>query len=183
MSNEVEIRLKKREEAHALRAYKKTHQSFLMTSRFNNQTAQENKRWREKSWPEGCVYCTPSKISDDIPIQAKLMVLEMNNDTNQIMGVGLCINKSFVERYAVYQEGNYNRYNYIGKYRIARETLDPTEEAVFKALDILCFTGNEHMKRGHGLKKFPIKLLYNCRSVLNIPEFIENMFKIRFSKK
>jgi hypothetical protein len=183
MSNEVELRLKKREEAHAIRAYKKTQRSFLMTSRFNSETAEENKKWRDNSWPDGCVYCAPDKISDKIPIESKLMVLEMNNNTNKIMGVGLCVNKSFVERYTVYQDGNYNRYNYIGKYRIARKDLDAKEEAVFKALDILCFTGNEHMKRGQGIKQFPTKLLYNCRYVLNIPEFVENMFKVRFSKK
>ena len=111
------------------------------------------------------------------------MVLEMNNDTNTIMAVGLCVNKPFVEKYSVYQESNYNRFSYVGKYRIERTNLDSTEEAVFKALDILCFTGNEHMKRGHGLKQFPVKLLYNCRNILDIPSFIENMFKIRFSKK
>jgi len=154
-----------------------------MTSRFNEATAEENKRFRNSGWNNGCVYCSPTKICGSIPAQSILLVLEMRNDINKIIGVGLCMNKAFVERYDVYKDNNYNRYNYVGKYRIDRNDLDSTEEAVFKALDILCFTGNQHMKRGHGIKRFPSRLLYNCKDFLNIPEFIENMFKIRFSKK
>ena len=182
-AEEIELLLKKKEDELSIKSYKKNQHIFLMTSRFNTQTAEENKRFRDAGWPDGCVYCSPQKISENIPIHSKLMVLEMNNDTNTIMAVGLCVNKPFVEKYSVYQESNYNRFSYVGKYRIERKNLDSTEEAVFKALDILCFTGNEHMKRGHGLKQFPVKLLYNCRNILDIPSFIENMFKIRFSKK
>jgi hypothetical protein len=181
--SETELKLKKKAESKAVRLYKNEQRSFLMTSRFNNQTAAENQKFRTISWPDGCVYSSPERISQSIPLQSKLMVLEMNNDINKIIGIGLCINKSFVEQYSVYQDNNYNRYNYIGKYRISREMLDAKEEAVFKALDILCFTGNEHMKRGHGIKMFPAKLSYNCRNVINLTEFIENMFKTRFSKK
>ena len=182
-AEEVERRLKKKEFIRAVRAYKKTQPHFLMTSRFNTRTIEENRRFRESGWPNGCVYCTPQKISENIPTHSKLMVLEMNNDTNRIIAVGLCVNKPFTEKYAVYQDDNYNRYSYVGRYRIERGDLDPTEEAIFKALDILCFTGNDHMKRGLGLKQFPAKLLYNCRDVLDIPAFVENMFKSRFAKK
>ena len=182
-ASEIECKLKKREETRKIQKYKKEQRIFLMTSRFNTETAEENKHFRNAGWKNGCVYCSPTKISETIPIQSILLVLEMNNDINKIIGIGLCINKAFVERYSVYKENNYNRYNYVGKYRIDRTDLDPKEEAVFKALDTLCFTGNDHMKRGHGIKRFPSRLLYNCKDVLNIPEFIENMFKIRFSKK
>lgn len=178
-----EEKLKRKEENRTLRQYKERQRAFLMTSRFNNKTIEENKRFRETSWNQGCVYCTPDPVSQTIPLQSKLFVLEMNNDTNRIVGVGLCFNKSFSEKYAVYQENNFNRYNYIGKYRIEREDLNAEEEAVFKALDILCFTGNYHMKRGQGLKLFPLKLLLNCEKVLNLTEYVEKMFSTRFQKK
>ena len=180
---EIENKIKKREQRKQIESYKKKQTIFLMTSRFNNQTAEENKRFRDEGWPDGCLYCAPQKFSENIPLHSKLLVLEMNNDTNTIMAVGLCVNKPLVERYSVYQEANYNRFNYVGKYRIPREQLDTTEEAVFKALDTLCFSGNEHMKRGNGIKQFPAKILYNCLEVLDISAFIENMFKTRFSKK
>ena len=182
-AEEIERRLKKKEFDRVIRTYKKTQHIFLMTSIFNNRTAEENEKFRKSGWPDGCMYCSPKMVSDSIPIQSKLMVLEMNNDTNKIMAVGLCLNRPFIHKYKVYEDENYNRYSYVGKYRIARADLDKTEEAIFKALDILCFTGNDHMKRNHGIKQFPAKLLYNCRNVLDIPSFIENMFKNRFSKK
>ena len=56
------------------------------------------------------------------------------------------------------------------------------EETIMKALDILCFKVNTHMKRGHGLKLFPIEMLYKCLKVIDLIEFINNMFKTRLKK-
>ena len=177
----IEKKLEKIQEKCEIKAYKSTQIIFPMTSRFNTKTREENKIFREKGWPNGCLYCCPGEVSQSIPPLAKLIVLEMDNDRNQIFAVGRCANKSLPNKYKVYEEQNYNRYNYIGKTRIVREELNPIEEAVFKALDQLCFYGNEHMKRGNGLKAFPTKLLVNCKDVLDIPTFLENMFTSRFS--
>ena len=106
----------------------------------------------------------------------------MDNDKNTIFAAGMLLNKPFFNKHSVYTDDNYNRYSYIGKYRIKRDELTEQEEAVFKALDILCFKGNDHMKRGHGLKAFPTKLLMNCSTVINMTNYIEYMFKRRFSK-
>jgi hypothetical protein len=175
-------KLEKKQENKNIRNYKLTIRTHLLTSRFNTETIQQNEEYRNNKWPNGCLYCAPEKISQKIPLDSKLLVLEMNNDKNHIFAVGMLTNKPFFNKHSVYKDENYNRYNYIGKYRIKREELSEKEEAVFKALDILCFKGNEHMKRGHGLKAFPIKLLMNCSKTLEITTFIENMFKIRFSK-
>jgi len=178
----MEQLIEKKREAQIIKAYKSSQKIHIMTSRFNNATMRENAVFREKNWKTGCMYCTPAKVSQSIPIDSKMFVLEMNNETNQIFGIGLCLNRSFIERYSVYDDNNFNRYNYVGKYRIARSELDAEEEAVFKALDMLCFKGSDHMKRGHGLRAFPPKLLYKCHDVFNIPEFIENMFVSRYKK-
>jgi hypothetical protein len=185
MSNQEDIlrkKLEKRQENIKIRHYKSTLRTHLLTSRFNTETRKQNELYRNEKWPNGCLYCSPEQISQKIPIDAKIIVLEMDNDTNKIFGIGLLTNKPFFNKYSIYTDENYNRYNYIGKYRIKREDLTEKEEPVFKALDILCFTGNEHMKRGHGLKAFPMKLLMNCSNTLEITTFIENMFKTRFSK-
>ena len=180
---ELQRRIQRKNEAHAIREFKKQQKMVIMTSRFNNITKADNQRFREKSWPNGCAYCTPEKVSEKISVHSVLLVLEMNNDVNKIFGVGMCANKPFINRYRVYSNDNYNRYNYVGKYRIKREDFNSEEEAVFKALDVLCFTGNEHMKRGHGIKAFPTKLIINCKTVINLPKYIELMFTKRFSKK
>jgi hypothetical protein len=174
-------KLQKKQENINIRSYKSTLRTYLLTSRFNTETRKQNEYYRNKKWPNGCLYCSPEQISQNIPIDAKIIILEMDNDINQIFGIGMLTNKSFFNKYSVYEDDNYNRYSYIGKYRIKREDLTEKEEAVLKALDILCFKGNHHMKRGHGLKAFPIKLLMNCSTTLEITPFIENMFKTRFS--
>lgn len=184
MSSSEEVLQKKiqqKKDAAEIRNFKLQQRTFILTSRFNTQTREENERFRRKNWGKGCLYCAPEQVSQTIPPQAKMIVLEMDNDKNQIFAIGMCANKSFINKYAVYQDYNYNRYNYIGKHRILRSEFTPLEEAVFKALDQLCFYGNEHMKRGHGLKSFPAKFLVNCKSVMDITSFLENMFVTRFS--
>ena len=182
-TDDIRKKLEKKQENKNIRNYKSTIRTHLLTSRFNTETIEQNEQYRNNKWPNGCLYCAPEQISQQIPLDSKLVVLEMNNDANQIFAVGMLTNKPFFNKHSVYKDENYNRYSYIGKYRIKREELSEKEEAVFKALDILCFKGNEHMKRGHGLKAFPIKLLMNCSKTFEITPFIENMFKIRFSKE
>jgi hypothetical protein len=178
----IRKKIEKKNENIKIRNYKSTVRTHLLTSRFNTETRKQNEIYRNEKWPNGCIYCSPEQISHHIPINSKIIVLEMDNDMNQIFGIGLLVNKPFFNKYYIYADENYNRYNYIGKYRIKREDLNTTEEAVFKALDILCFKGNEHMKRGHGIKAFPTKLLMNCSDTFEITPFIEDMFKTRFSK-
>jgi hypothetical protein len=173
--------IQKKEERIQIKVYKSEQSIYVMTSRFNTKTIEENQIFRETSWPNGCVYCTPGEVSKSVPYLAKMIVLEMDNDKNRIFAVGKCLNKPIPNKYKVYNEQNYNRYNFIGKTRILREDMNPIEEAVLKALDQLCFRGNTHMKRGQGLRAFPTKLLINCKNVLDIPVFLENMFMSRFS--
>ena len=179
----IRKKLEKKLENKHIRNYKSTIRTHLLTTRFNTETRNENEIYRNQKWPNGCLYCAPEQISQTIPVDSKLIVLEMDNDINKIFGIGLLVNKPFFNKHSVYEDDNYNRYSYIGKYRIKREDLTEKEEAVLKALDILCFTGNEHMKRGHGLKAFPVKLLMNCSTTLDITTFIETMFKTRFSQR
>lgn len=171
---------RKQEEKIRLREYRLKIRTHLLTSRFNTVTRIQNENYRKNKWPNGCIYCTPERIAESIPIDAKLIILEMDNDKNRIFGVGMLKNKSFFNKHSVYEDDNYNRYSYIGKYRIRREDLTEEEEVVFKALDLLCFKGNHHMKRGQGLRSFPIKILMNCSKTLEITEFLEEMFKTRY---
>jgi hypothetical protein len=107
----------------------------------------------------------------------------MNNDTNKIMGIGMIRNHPVLNKFFVYDNGNYNRYVYIGKNRISRTDMSEEEEKVMQIFDILCFQGNRHMKRGQGLKSFPVDMLYRCSKKLDLVKFIGNMFKIRLATK
>jgi hypothetical protein len=166
-----------------IKDFKLEQRHYLLTSRFNNETWNENQQYRMKHNTIGCIYCTPEQISQSIPIDAITFILEMNNDTNKIIGIGMVRNRPICDKYYVYKEGNYNRFVYVGKTRISRCDMTEEEEEVMKVFDILCFKGNKHMKRGHGLKSFPIEILYKCSKRLNLVNFISEMFKKRLIQK
>lgn len=150
---------------------------FVITSRFNNETWNENMMYRNKNKNIGCVYCSPEMITKKIPTDSILFVLEMNNEENKIMGIGMIRNHPICGKYRIYSNGNYNRYVYMGKNRIDRKDMTTEQENIMKALDILCFTGNKHMKRGQGLKMFPLEILFRCSTVIDLVNFISDMFK------
>ena len=166
-----------------LQDYRKEMRNFIMTSRFNDKTWLENQEYRDKNSKIGCIYCSPSPVSMHIPPEGIMFVLEMNNDTNEILGVGMVINKPKINKYLVYENGNYNRYNFTGNYRIDRKEMTLDEEDIMRVFEILCFTGNRHMKRGQGVTMFPVDMLYKCHKKVDLISFVRGMFKERYSKK
>jgi len=163
--------------------YRQSLRHFIMTSRFNTQTLHENREFVKRTTTIKCVYCCPDPIAKNIPLDTILFVLEMNNDANKIVGIGLVKNHAFMHKYNVYSERTYNRYVYYGKNHIARENMTEQEERIMKVFDILCFTGNKHMKRGQGMKSFPVETLYKCKNTLDLVGFIAEMFKTRIMTK
>lgn len=159
--------------------YNKQLKKMILTTRFNDETWKENEKYRIQENFKGCVYSSPEQISMKIPQEKILFVLEMNNNINKIMGIGMIRNEAKMYKYHMYDNERYNRYQYIGNHRIDRSDMDKTEELIMLLFDKLCFKGNCHMKRGQGLKSFPIKMLYNCSKVVDLVEFINNMFKKR----
>jgi hypothetical protein len=155
---------------------------FIVTSRFNNNTWKENQNFRNEM-PLGCIYCSPDMITAKIPTDSIVFVLEMNNETNKILGIGMVRNHPVCGKYRVYLNGNYNRFVYSGKYRIDRNEMTEEEDKIMQAFDILCFKGNTHMKRGQGLKSFPIDMLFRCKKVIDLVDFVSRMFKERISEE
>jgi len=156
---------------------------FIMTSRFNNVTWEENVNYRERLNHKGCIYCCPVAVTQKIPYESVMFVLEMNNDTNEIIGIGMVKNRAIRDKYKVYDNRNYNRYVFVGNYRIDRADMNDDEESVMQLFDRLCFKGNKHMKRGQGLRSFPVELLYELSKKLDLTKFIVEMFKKRMSVK
>jgi hypothetical protein len=128
----------------------------LACTRFNNKTWQEYQQWMtthqqpyEQIYhrPLKCIYGCPREISHKkIPPQAEILVIEMNNDENRIMGIGKIENKTASEVYRsnkkssvataaatvtatvkfnLFSDRNYTRYIYIGNTHYAtREELE-----------------------------------------------------------
>lgn len=161
--------------------YKLNLKHHLLTSRFNNNTWQENEKYRQSHTKIGCVYCSPGPIASHISTDKVIFILEMNNDTNKIIGIGMIRNHPFCNQFSVYENNNYNRYIYTGKHRIDRTQMTQEEEEILKIFDVLCFKGNKHMKRGQGLTSFPIDMLYRCSKKIDLVDSICIMFKNRIS--
>ena len=155
----------------------------IFTTRFNNKTYEENREFCKKNSKMGCIYSAEEPIGQNINIQAIILVLEMNNEKNRVMGIGMIQNNPIYKKYEVYQEGRYNTFSYVGKYRIDREEITEEEEEIMKVFDILCFKGSRHLKRLKGIKAFPIDMLYGCSKIKDLVEFVTNMFKKRFIEK
>lgn len=178
--NEVRAKMARnfrlRELVHLKRVPKK---HYLMTTRFNDKSHAEMLSYCNKIKGLKCIYGVPKEISGYVVKDAIMFVLEMNNECDRIEGIGMVKNTVFPSRYGVYEDGNYNRFSYLGKARIDRNDMTEEEDAVLVALDIICFKGKCHLKRSHGITIFPPDVLEKCKKKMDITEYIVNMFKNR----
>jgi hypothetical protein len=185
---ELERRIREQIE---FREFKKTLKKFIVTSVFTNDTFEHNRRFIEKikTSPNPnyrtieCIYCSPVKMSVKIPIDSVVYVIEMNNTYNKIEGIGLVRNHPYNGKFRVYENMNYNRYNFIGKTRIDRKEMTEKEEEFMQRLDALCFKGRSHLKRNKGLYLFPPFKIFECRHEIDFIESIVNIFKTRMCKE
>lgn len=160
---------------------------YLATTRFNQDTLQQNINWREKNQWNGCIYGTPMKISEKIPYGSTMFILEMNNDINKIVGIGVIknnISKSKLKEKSdhsirIYKWGNYNRFIYKSKYRIDRSDFTRDEEKIINILDVLMFKGSRHLKRGQGITRVPQWITHNKH--FDFIKFIHAMLITRYS--
>ena len=128
------------------------HEKFYIgTTRFNNRTFQENIEWRKKHNWRGCMYGTNKRIAKTIPNKALIFVIEMNNDTNSIEGIGLI--RNFINpdyKSCIYKsDRNYNRYIYNSGYR--KNITEINSKKVIEMLELILFYGYGHYKRGIGI--------------------------------
>jgi hypothetical protein len=152
---------------------------ILATTRFNNETYNQYIRYKINNNITGCIYNVPKLISMNINTNDILHVVEMNNDTNTIMGIGIIQNKINYKKHKIYLDQNYNRYTYNGKYRISRQQLLCNEKSalLIKKLENNLFKGKSHLKRGQGITCIPKKFLFideNNKNNNIYLEFIKN---------
>ena len=143
----------------------------ICTARFNNKTFQENLQWKQKkNKPTHCVYGSPSMLKQSIKINEWVIVLEMHNDINKIIGLGLMRNIP-IKNNKIYSCGNYNRFTYEGHIRIDLsndDVLTTEERIVIRILELSLFYGQMHSKRAKGICELPsrINVLYDFKDCL-----------------
>ena len=170
----------KKELTRKMRVYQKTLRHTIGTTRFNNFTWNENCEIRKKNPSAKCIYATPIQITSRIALDSNVFVLEMNNDTDEILGIGLVKNHPVIGKYAVHSVPNYNRFVYIGKWRIDRKDMTHDELEILRVFEAVCFRGINHSKRGQGITALPIKVQYKSYILgFSLLDYICNMFKLR----
>lgn len=173
---------------------------FICTTRFNTETLQQNCAWRRRHQKmDECVYGSPIPLKHAVRGSAWMIVLEMQNDANKIVGIGLVKNSPNLSGVAiphssgskgsgalkpsVYNCGNYNRFIYQGAYRIdllSNEIeLTREEQLVIKMLELALFYGANHSKRGKGICELPkhVASLYDFKECLK--QLVQRFIKIK----
>jgi len=162
----------------------KNNAKYLLTTRFSNETWNENMEYIQKQRQIKCIYCNTYGVSETIPVNKMIYVLEMNNNTNQIMGVGLVRNSPYREYFRVYKKGLYNMTAYVGYHRLCREELcnDIIDDVnILEELEHTCFKGKGHLKMGQGMTSFPIHVLVHLlENDIDVLEWLSKKFKEKY---
>jgi hypothetical protein len=150
---------------------------YLACTRFNNTTYHENIYYRKK-FNENVIYGSTLKIRNIYPIGCLIFIIEMNNQTDKIEGIGLIKNQLVHDKkYKIYDNDEYNRYIYKGKYWLSREQINQYDSEILKILDTILFKGKSHLKCRIGItiitERLFIHWIYNFNDLKNK---IHNLF-------
>ena len=151
---------------------------WILTTRFNKATWQENMTFRKKH-EIACLYGVSCPITVKISLGDWCCVLEMNNELNKLEGIGLI--RNMLKRdiyYKVYEERNFDRYTYVGKYHLSRETLMKENPLLLELMETMVFKGKSHLKRGSGMTMLTDKIMQRYQTSLEyLSREIKTMFK------
>jgi hypothetical protein len=157
---------------------------YIGCTRFNKSTYKENIDYRKKN-NEDVIYGTALKIRNIYSPGSLIFVAEMNNETNKVEGIGLIKNLLVSDkRHKIYENNDYNRYIYRGKYWLSRTQLDSLDIEIGEILDNILFKGKSHLKFRTGLTIITDKLFthwdYELRTLKNKIKyvFLENFNNI-----
>jgi hypothetical protein len=141
----------------------------MLTTRFTTETFQENKRYRD-THNIPCIYNSSLPISDKLPYQ-DYYVLEMNNSTNRIMGIGK-ISKKLEPTQHIYSYKYYNRYTYKGTKYAPIIELPQEYQDIINRVERKIFYGKGHIKRGSSFTSFPIYKHEDISDLISVFNYI-----------
>lgn len=135
----------------------------IATTRFNNNTYKQYENYKLIHNCVGCIYGTPIKIKNKVPLESTIYVIEMNNEINKIEGIGIIRNCIRHDKHCrIYQDMDYNRYIYTGiKHLTVANITDSYNHRVISVLEQLLFKGSRHCKRAQGITELPDWILNN----------------------
>ena len=137
----------------------------VAVTRFNDRTWFENTRFRSSRGFAGCVYNSPVVIARSVLPDTMVYVLEMNNTSRRLLGIGCVANRVRPYRIKVYDDPFYNQFAYTGPQRVDRSEMTEDELRVLAILEELVFYGNGHLQRGKGIQCLPVAIT-DCKGLL-----------------
>jgi len=147
---------------------------YLACTRFNNATYAENTNYRNKN-NEIAIYGTTLQIRHIYDLGIQIFVVEMNNEQNKIEGIGLIKNLLVCDkRHKIYDNDEYNRYIYKGKYWLSRSQINNVNEKITEIFENILFKGRSHLKCRMGITIITQKLFVRWNYDLQI---VKNMVK------
>jgi hypothetical protein len=155
---------------------------YIASTRFNNETYNENMTYRKKSGIP-VIYGTSIRIQEKYDIGTLMFVAEMNNEENRIEGIGLIRNTQvYDKKHVIYSNSDYNRYLYNGDYWISRDTILEKDDEIANICDTVLFKGKSNLKRLSGISVLTTQLFTNWDYKLSVlKEKIRALFISRFS--
>ena len=130
----------------------------LACTRFTTSTYHENVGYRNKH-NEAVIYGISIPIRDIYPLDCLLFVVEMNNTTNCVEGIGLIRNRQLHDkRYIIYENNEYNRYIYRGTYWLSRTQIGEYSPMILDVFETILFKGKTHLKHRYGINVITDKL-------------------------
>lgn len=137
---------------------------LIATTRFNNETYAINQQYRHK-YNIPAIYGTCMQIREKYPLNAITFVLEMNNSTNQVEGIGKIRNRlCYQELNTIYKSVHlheHNMYCYKGNQWISRKILGQMDPELLEIFENILFKKKTHVKRHAGISVVTEKLLVN----------------------
>ena len=141
---------------------------YIASTRFNNETYNENMSYRKKS-DIPVIYGTSIRIQEKYDIGTLMFVAEMNNEENRIEGIGLIRNTQvYDKKHVIYSNSDYNRYLYNGDYWISRDTILEKDDEIAKICDTVLFKGKSNLKRLSGISVLTSQLFTNWDYKLSV---------------
>ena len=156
---------------------------YIASTRFNNETWNENGEYKRNCNIKGSIYGVSIKINEKYPLKSVFFVVEMNNETNHICGISMIRNSLFLEKkHSIYSDVNYNRFIYIGEFWISREELiNEYDRNLVEVLENILFKGKGHLKRQSGISVITKNSFLNWNyNEKQIKESIKNIFISKF---
>jgi len=140
----------------------------IYTTRFTSETYEENRDYKQNMLDgfKGSLYSTTLPFPVNASLSKYFFVLDMNNTTNRLMGIGFVKNiLAKDQNIRIHKRQGFNLNIYKSDFYISLDSLDSLDSGgrtlwktfIAKEFERYLFYGKSNMKRGGAFTRFPLK--------------------------